>query len=211
MPVGEGWDMPVEFQGWSDFHWWKISGNRVLNLVMVSEKPTWYSGHFVKGRMEPCYGEGCKACSEGVGAQARYIFAAVEPISRKIGLLEVSRTVALEFRDMSFERGQLRGTYFEISKHSRHKQSRMEIHKLPELDGFVIAAFEVPDIKAALRLTWEKAGFEIPPTYHEQPEAVSSEERPVGPKKAQTGTDGPLAPQIQRFKDRAKGAAKAGS
>ena len=166
--------MPVQFEGWSDFHWWKVPANRVLVLVCLSEGPVWYSGHFVKGRMEPCYGDGCKSCREGIGAQARYIFVCVEPLSRKVGLLEVSRSVALELREIADARGQLRGMTFEIGKHTRHKQSRMEVMGVPDAPGFDARAFEVPDVKRALILTWEKAGFEVPKQYQGSKDEVMS-------------------------------------
>lgn len=190
MPYGEGWDMPVQFEGWSDFHWWKVPANRILILVCLSEGPVWYSGHFLKGRMEPCYGDGCKACREGVGAQARYIFVCVEPLSRKVGLLEVSRSVALELREMAEGRGQLRGLTFEIGKHTRHKQSRMEVVGVPDAPGLNAGAFEVPDVKKALILTWEKAGFEVPKQYQAPKNEVASIERTFPLSRGKNGSGG---------------------
>lgn len=204
MAVGKGWDVPTNMQGWTDFHWWKVTGTRVLNLVMISEEPEWYLGHYVKGRMEPCYGDGCKTCREGVGQQQRFIFAAIEPISKKIGLLETSRTVGLEIRDLGGRRGGIHGMYFEITKHTRHKQSRMEITLYDDLDGFVYQAFETPDITKALCLTWEKAGFEIPDIYQAAPEVIPLKEPAVGRKKPDRAPAASPEPEEHGFSERAK-------
>lgn len=205
MPYGEGWDMPVQFEGWSDFHWWKVPANRVLVLVCLSEGPVWYSGHFLKGRMEPCQGEGCRSCREGVGAQARYIFVCLEPLARKVGLLEVSRSVALEFREIAEGRGALRGLTFEIGKHTRHKQSRMEVVGLPDYEGVDIRSFEVPDVKKALILTWEKAGFEVPKQYLAPKSEVTSVKPLNTLSRGKNGRNGESGGSSRAFKVTAEG------
>lgn len=188
MTYGSGWDMPIDAEGWSDFHWWKVPSSRVLVMIMTSERPYWYSGHFVEGRMKPCQGENCALCAKGVGAQARYMFSCVEPLTRKQGILEVSRSVALEFRDLAEARGALRGLRFTIGKHTRHKQSRMEVLGEVDDDHFSLEAFPPVDVLKALLLTWEKAKYDIPSAM--RPKSLSSEV-PSLPESRGNGHKGP--------------------
>ena len=165
-----GWEPPEGVAGWSDFHWWKVPAGRILQLIIVSEQPLGYSGHFVKGRMQPCQGEDCQVCHEGIGAQLRYLFAAVEPTTRRVGIWDTSRAVAQELRDRSIARGSLRGMWLTLSHHSHSKQSRTEIEAvetgLPTWFRDVVA----PDVTRALVETWRKAGYSIPAGYDVKPQ-----------------------------------------
>lgn len=162
MPQGLGWDVPAEVRGDLEFRWWRVSGNRVLVLVMLSDSPLWYRGHFYKGRMVPCFGEGCKLCADGVGAQLRYVVAAAETSTHRSGLLEVGNTVALELRDLDVRHQGLRGMVVEISKHSFSRQSRMELRYIEREEEQWWKEIDFPDIKTALYLGWQKAGYEVP-------------------------------------------------
>lgn len=165
--VGEGWDLPQGSDAWNDFTWWKISGSRVLNLVILVDSPVWYAGHFYKGRMRPCQGENCKMCADGVGKQLRYVICGMEISAGTVGLLELGRSVALELRDLGIRYERLRGLVVEFGKVSYSKQSRMTVTAHPghEVIGWASAA--VPDIKTALRNTWLKAGEQIPDGFEE--------------------------------------------
>lgn len=166
----EGWDPPEGTQGWSDWHWWRVPVGKVLELIILSEKPLGYSGHFTKGRMGPCYGEGCKLCREGIGAQLRYIVGAVEVGTRRVGMWDMGRSVAMEVRDLAAGRGAVRGLCLDVSHYSRARQSRTELEVIAcEVPGWV-AGLECPDIRRALVETWRKGGFEIPEGYERDPD-----------------------------------------
>lgn len=158
----QGWDPPAGTAGWSDFHWWKIPSGRVLQLIMVSEAPLGYSGHFTRGRMGPCYGEGCKLCLEGIGVQLRYLVAAVEPGTRRVGIWDVGRSVALELRDLASSRGGLVGLWIQASHHSHSKQSRTEIEVVETKCPSWVIQIEPPNVVRALVSTWQKQGSAIP-------------------------------------------------
>lgn len=208
MPCGEGWDMPVEAEGWSDFHWWKIPSSRVLVMIMTSERPYWYSGHFVEGRMKPCQGDGCALCAKGVGAQARYLFSCVEPLTRKSGILEVSRSVALEFRDLAEARGQLRGLRFTIGKHTRHKQSRMEVLGEADDDRFNLEGFPPVDVLKALLLTWEKAKYDVPAAFRKKSLSSEVPSRPGGGGNGHKASGGQARPSGSPFRVTAEGVSR---
>jgi hypothetical protein len=177
MPVGEGWDLPDGVSPWSDFHWFRVTGKNVLEVVVLSEVPSWYVGHFYGKRMVPCYGEGCRMCKDGVGAQVRYVLGCVEVSSKRIGLLEVGKSVGDMIRDWVGRRGQLRGMWLELSKHSFSKQSRMECAYVEKEAPVFTRSLQSPDVKGALRATWEKAGIELPAGFKKKREFPSLEGR----------------------------------
>jgi len=158
----EGWDPPEGTQGWSDWHWWKIPTGKVLQLVVLSRKPLGYSGHFHRGRMCPCYGEGCQLCREGIGAQLRYVVGAADLITRRVGMWDMGRSVGLELRELAVDRDSVRGLMVAAGHYSRARQSRTEIERFDGDPPGWIRELESPDICRALVETWRKAGFEIP-------------------------------------------------
>lgn len=162
MPAGEGWDVPAEVRGDLEFRWWRVSGNRLLTLLVLSETPLWYRGHYHRGSMVPCLGDGCKMCAEGIGAQLRYVVAAAECSSHRPGLMEVGQTVARELRDLAVRHDGMPGMVVEFTKYSLAKNSRMEIRLVEREESPWWREIDVPDIKLALRLQWEKIGYELP-------------------------------------------------
>lgn len=156
--VGKGWDVPAELDSVGDFRWWKLGGNKVLKLVILSHEPTFYRGHYTNRRMVPCFGDGCALCKAGVGAQLRFVFAAAEPETRQVGLIEVGRTVGLEIRDLAKRHGQLRGMGIELTRFSYSKQSRMEVEYVDRDFGNWWGILPVPDCRRALEATWKRAG-----------------------------------------------------
>lgn len=162
MPIGEGWEVPAGDIPWSDHHWFRVSPRTALVVVCLSEGPLWYSGHFVSGRMAPCLGEACALCAEGVGGQVRYVFAAAEVSTRRVGLLEVSRSNGLLVRSWIGRHGGFKGMVIELSKHSHSKGSRTNVVYVDVEAPQWYVALEVPNVKRALLLTWKKAGFALP-------------------------------------------------
>lgn len=162
MPTGQGWDVPPEVRGDIEFRWWKVYGNRNLTLVMLSEQPLWYRGHYYRHRMVPCFGDGCKLCAENVGGQLRYVVAAAEITTHRSGLLEVGDTVAKDLRDIAIRHNGMKGMIVEISKHTFSKQSRMEVSYIDREEPPWWREIDAPDIQKALYLGWQKAGYDVP-------------------------------------------------
>ena len=173
-----GWDPPDGLQGWSDFHWWKVPSGRVLQLIIISDEPAGYCGHFHRGRMAPCQGEGCQLCREGVGVQLRYLFGAVEPSTRRVGIWDVGRSVALEVRDLARARGGLRGLWIVLSHHSHSRQSRTEIEVVLDPVPSWVKGVSCPNVVRALVETWRKAGQVVPPGY-ERAAGMAAKKRSV--------------------------------
>ncbi len=170
---GSGWDLPEEATPWTDFHWFRVTGKHVLELVILSREPTWYVGHFVRGRMLPCYGQGCKLCSDGVGAQVRFVMAAIDASTNRVGLIEVGKSVGDLIRDWTSRIGGLRGMWIEVSKYSMSKNSRMEVRYIDRKIPMGLLDKEGPDCREALRSTWRKAQVDIPDEFKDQTPAGS--------------------------------------
>lgn len=162
MPIGQGFDLPPGAEPWSDFHWFQASTKGILVLVILSDQPVWYTGHYVGGRMAPCSGSGCDYCATGIGAQVRYCISVAETSARRVGLIEFGRQNGLLLRDWMNRQGCLRGMVIEVSKHSRNVQSRTEIRYIDMPCEPWYLGVEVPDAATALFLTWHKAGMRMP-------------------------------------------------
>jgi len=137
--------------------------------VILSEMPLWYTGHFVQGRMRPCYGDDCAECRKGTGGQVRYVLACAEVSTRRVGILEVGRAVGLQIRDHCQASGTARGLWFEIGKESNAKQSRMTLQLISESPGIWYLEMPVPDLKKALAATWDKAKIPLPQGFSKSP------------------------------------------
>jgi hypothetical protein len=162
MGLGEGWDPPAEVLPWSDFHWWKVVAGKVIELIVLSEMPLWYTGHFTGGRMKPCYGTDCAECKKGTGGQIRYVLSCAEVSSARVGIIEVGRTVGLQIKEMASSAGTSRGLWLEFGKETTAKQSRMTIKQILEPTGDWWHELPVPDMREALAATWDKAKIELP-------------------------------------------------
>lgn len=162
--TGEGWELPGETKAWSDWTWFHIKPGKARIVVVLSEKPLWYQGHFVHGRMAPCVGSECIECARGTGAQIRWVFACAEVETRRQGLMEVGQATQLELRQYVTRAGRFRGLVLCFGRYSKAKQSRIECEYVD--DPMPVWAHEMAatDLGAALRATWTKAGFSVPGT-----------------------------------------------
>jgi hypothetical protein len=154
--VGEGWDVPLDVKERVQFHWFHVVPGSELLLVVLSNVPIWYVGHFRAGRMELCDHEKCQSCAAGVGRQVRYVMCCVEMTTHRLGVLEISESVANLVRAWSVPNNGSRGLILELSKATRAKHSRMEIGLLKEHPPAWAMALEPLDLHEVLEKTWEK-------------------------------------------------------
>lgn len=162
MPIGEGWDVPATGEPWSQFHWFRASPRGDLVVVVLSDQVLWYAGHFLESRMCPCLGADCEPCRQGIAGQVRYVFAVAEVATKRVGLMEVSRSVGELIRSWEARRDGMRGMVLSFSKHSHSKQSRTEVEYIDREEGPWYRSIAAPEVRKALRLTWTKAGFQLP-------------------------------------------------
>jgi hypothetical protein len=175
MAQGEGWEVPAGTKTWSTFHFFKVDPRHTMRLVILSDQPFWYVGHYVRipgdgpgekanARMVPCLQPHCEMCEDGIGQQLRYVFAAVDIDSKRIGIIEFSESNAELLRDWMSRNEGLRGMHIELSKHSLSAKSRTTIKFLEMGNEAWWRSLEMPDPKVALELTWRKLNVKIPKT-----------------------------------------------
>lgn len=154
--VGEGWEVPADVRDRVQFHWFHIAPGQVAVLVILSNAPVWYVGHFKAGRMQPCEMNGCQSCAAGIGRQVRYVMCAVEIATHRVGVLEISESVANLVREWAVPNSGSRGLIVELSKATRSKHSRMEVELIKEHPPAWALALEPLDLYEVLARTWEK-------------------------------------------------------
>ena len=115
-----------------------------------------------KARMVPCQAPRCEMCEDGIGQQLRYVFAAVDIETKRVGIIEFSESNAALIRDWMPRNEGLRGMHLELSKHSASLQSRTEIIFCDMPTDAWWRALETPDPQIALELTWRKLSVKLP-------------------------------------------------
>jgi hypothetical protein len=159
--LGEGFDLPEGNDGWSDWTWFHARAEYPQRFTVLCETPVNYSGHYRKGRMHACPGDGCPLCAAGVGSQARYVFSVVDWESRRVGLLELGRGHALWIQDASKSHGGLRGLSFEVERAARAKQSRLDLRLVTDAVPAFFQHLSGPDLKRAVEATWRRQASQM--------------------------------------------------
>lgn len=184
--VGSGFDLPEGNDGWSDWTWFHARYPTPTRLTILCASPVNYSGHFRKGHMVPCPGEGCPLCEQGLGTQARYVFSVVEWETRRIGLLELGRGHTLQIQDWMAQVGGLRGMSIEIVRSALAKQSRMSVTLVSNAAPLFFQHLEGPDLERALKSTWQRRASQA---LNESPGEVSPQRestREVSPRRVRS-------------------------
>lgn len=155
--VSKGFGLPEGNDGWTDWTWFHARYPTPTRLTILCEEPANYVGHFRKGRMVPCLGEGCPLCESGLGNQARYVLAVVEWETRRVGLLELGRGQALRVQDWAEAQGALRGLSIEIVRSSVKKQSSIDMSMVTSSPPVYFQHLKGPDPAEALKQTFQRA------------------------------------------------------
>lgn len=157
MEITEGFGLPDGMGREDQWTWFHCSPGEKLGLLILSEKPYGYAGHYVRGRMRNCAGEGCKTCERGIGKQARYVMSACRIRDGKIGILEVGRPAALMIRELAQGRGRLRGLAIQLEREGVSKHSRIEVAVFEGIVPKPFESFPALDVPRVLELTWATA------------------------------------------------------
>lgn len=159
--VGTGWGLPEGNDRWSDWTWFHARAEHPQRFTVLCSMPVNYAGHFHKGRMLPCHGDGCPLCAKGEGTQARYVVSVVDWETRKVGLLELGRGHALTLQDWAGANGGLRGVSFEIERSCRSKHSRLDMRLVTDASPVFIHHLEGPDLVRAVKSTWQRQASQL--------------------------------------------------
>jgi len=120
-------------EGWGDtsaapsssYCWFHIPAVGALDVVILSEVPTRYTGHFVGRTMRPCQNRGCHWCEVGLGKQLRWVLSVVDMVSGVRGCIEVGAAAAEAIRATTAELGELRGCRVRLSRATTAKNSEV--------------------------------------------------------------------------------------
>lgn len=74
-------------------------GERRL-VVVLAEEPFNYGGHWWRGQMRPCTGEGCRLCAVGVGRQVRQVLEVWSCAAAGVQCWEFGMRVGKELREL---------------------------------------------------------------------------------------------------------------
>lgn len=154
--INAGFGLPEGNDGWTDWTWFHARASAPQRFTVLCREPVNYAGHFKKGRMVPCLGEGCPLCAMGLGSQARYVVSVVEWESKRVGLFEVGRGHALCIADWAAGAGGLRGLSFEVQRVSHSKQARMDVRLVTDEAPLYFHHLEGPDLAKALASTFKR-------------------------------------------------------
>lgn len=157
MKLSIGFDLPEGMAREETWTWFHPNGQEPLGLLIISEAPVSYPGHYSRGRMRPCTGEGCQLCEKNVGKQARYVFCAVRIRDGKIGILELGRPAALVVRDLAQVRGRIKGLAITLFRASDSKHSRIEVKAFEGIVPKPFMNFQPLDVTRVLEVTWSTA------------------------------------------------------
>lgn len=132
----------------------KIPARAQLEIIVLSEKPASYKGHFNAGRMVPCSRGTCALCARGIGLQQRTVFAVYDCQRSMSGMLELGPSPTGMVRDYATNSGGLRGLRLRIQRAGGTIKGRIEV----ELSGLsLVPSADLPepcDVSAALRKMW---------------------------------------------------------
>ena len=170
--IREGWSEPggpSEDYRSPFFH---VPGGGEARLVLLSEVPVRYWGHWTRTGLQPCGDRSCRLCDEGVGRQLRYVFDAYVWDQMRVAVWEVSCQNATRIRDLVGEGSSCRGEGVVCWKSTGSRHSRTEVRlwegALPELaQRFGVSADRSVDFPlglgaaAVLRRWWSAQGWEV--------------------------------------------------
>ena len=119
--------------GWGDtaaapsstYCWFHIPSVGALDVVILSEVPTRYTGHFVSRTMRPCSNRGCHWCEVGLGKQLRWVLSVVDMVSGIRGCIEVGAAAAETIRRVTAEAGGLRGCRVRLGRATTAKNGEV--------------------------------------------------------------------------------------
>ena len=157
MKLSIGFDLPEGMAREETWTWFHPNGQEALGLLIISEAPVAYTGHYARGRMRPCVGECCPLCEKNIGKQARYVFSAVRIRDGKVGILELGRPAALVVRDLAQARGRIKGLAIELFRTSESKHSRIEVKAFEGIVPKPFLNFQPLDVSRVLEVTWSTA------------------------------------------------------
>ena len=125
-----------------------------LEVLMLSEDPVSYVGHYHDGRMRPCTHSGCQYCAKQLGSQRRWVFAVYDCSKNCTRLLELGAAPAGQLHQHAVDYQGLLGLRFRFTKSGGTLRSSISI-ELTGLSRVPVADLpEQIDVGNVLRKIW---------------------------------------------------------
>lgn len=151
--VDAGWGNPATEAANQSWVWLHVPARSAIRVVILSESPCRYKGHWVDGHMRPCLPVDCGYCAVRLGFQIRYVFAVHDMTHRVSGLLELGAGAAEVIKESADDLGFLRGLVFELRKEGGRDRGKIIVkahHAMIQTEGLPVP----PDAALELRRMW---------------------------------------------------------
>lgn len=97
--------------------WLQVPSRGGLTVVLQTELPFRYVGHWMRGKYEPCSGaNNCDWCTVGIGKKPRYVYAMFNRDRRRSMLFETGPETAGQIREAVVKYGFTTGLTMKLSK-----------------------------------------------------------------------------------------------
>ena len=156
MPVEvyEGLGPPPESAAATGCKWYRVPREGRLDVVILSEVPVWYPGHWVKKRYRPCVRPGCRYCAEDIAWQWRYVVSVASLRSKVSGLIDVGQAVGLQIDAWIGLNERLRGMTIRFRQQREVRCWRMVVELLGEPPWIGWEDLPARKILPTLKKTW---------------------------------------------------------
>jgi hypothetical protein len=157
--VLEGWpeDHPTPRLP-ADWTWLHVGPNGAHPVVILSDRPSTYAGHWWNRSMTPCpRTNACALCNAGIAAQLRVVLGVFDLRLRGPALLELGQAPAAKLRQLADDAGHLRGLVVALQREASRERGRILV-TLPDRDHPAPPdpLPDAPDLRKALVATWAR-------------------------------------------------------
>lgn len=122
----EGWGERGEVHTQRDYRtpFLRVAPGEYVHIIVTCHMPWRYPGHWGVGGIDPCGGDECEFCRQGIGAQMRYVFDVYHATERRELVWETGESLALCVRALANGAASIRGLPLELHKASASERSR---------------------------------------------------------------------------------------
>jgi hypothetical protein len=123
--IERGWGTPTERSAGRGAHWWHAPSAGTWMLVILSDEPIRYRGHWRRGSVAPCRGATCPLCAAGSGWVPRYVLSVQVLETRRVMLWEIGASTADQLLEIAEREGGLRGVTIEGERETQGSRGKI--------------------------------------------------------------------------------------
>jgi hypothetical protein len=107
--------------------WMKIPARNTVTVVILSEKPVKYAGHWRGKGMAFCTGPTCLLCARQILPTTRYAFSVYLPDADTRALLDLPASATRDISSVAEQTGFLRGLMFTLHKEGQRVNGKIKV------------------------------------------------------------------------------------